>query len=950
MPQFFDLTNSKGRMGVLRGDTNEIHELDFDVRNGVEALAIATYLHETSDRRPDIQKLTAKGDAARGRDTFRRSGCLGCHSVKQESMAAPGESGAPHDSVLARGGIEALDAFLPKAVEEASKAAAAAAHAADASSRAPADAALRAASAKAAEAKAELETVLRHSGSARDALVALEGWFDSLAVGTNVETLHHAAVVPLDQLAAMLEKPSGAALAGASPVAAAKAAAAAVYDRWLHNTFAPDLSAIGSKVKDPSWLADWIIDPRKHDDETVMPRFRFEKDPDGDAAVADMVAYLMSLRDPDFEAREVFSIQGNGGPEEATRMQVLDDLVLDYKRRDLTLGHTRDEAIAEVRAMPTAEKLQYAGHRLIRRYGCFGCHMGIKDVDSRKEVDVGGKKEIVIGTFDRAQPIGTELEGWGIKEAAKLDYGNWGHQLSGNRHAIGHTRFEWATAKLTDTRRFDVLPGEEKIAENEYHYKPTSQLVQKTPEELLKMPLFPFRSDEKQVDAVVTFLLGLVKDRIPAEKTHILTEEEKALEAGSRLIAKLNCQGCHRIGAEPQFVNVARLPRYSRSYNYDTSDESRRRDEFEKETWLNRKMALDVKKVPWKDPAGPPEKEAHIELVRGALLNWKTFDKDNPISVVEAAAGVVDPDSETRILGNFDIHHVPPPERVLPVAAFEEGRIRFYFGLGPEQRPQAPPPLVREGERVRGDWLFRFLLDVKPIRPWLKVRMPSFALSQDDARTIVRWFRTNSGLPDGAEAFADDIANEALAREEKGLFGPTVGDRTGFQCNSCHPAGTSLPSVPVLTPANKFDPAKFKFPIPEDKYYAVWREPDGSLAHRSGFEDRDAADAWAKANLGGKEYAVGDPWDKVKWGPDLGFAAARLRPAWLRAWLREPQDFMPGTNMPPFFGGRDPVDGVVLKPGSDEKIDALLRYLIHMKDVDGLTVAPSARTEGVSGN
>jgi len=147
MPQFFDLTNSKGRMGVLRGDTNEIHELDFDVRNGVETLAIATYLHETSDRRSDIQKLTVKGDTARKRNTFRQSGCLSCHSVKQKSMAAPGESGAAHDSVLARGGIDALDAFLPKAVEEASKAAAAAVHAADASARASADAALRAASA-----------------------------------------------------------------------------------------------------------------------------------------------------------------------------------------------------------------------------------------------------------------------------------------------------------------------------------------------------------------------------------------------------------------------------------------------------------------------------------------------------------------------------------------------------------------------------------------------------------------------------------------------------------------------------------------------------------------------------------------------------------------------------------------------------------------------------------
>ena len=53
-------------------------------------LAIATYIHETSQPFDDLYQLKVQGEAARGRTLFRTSGCLGCHSVKRESMA-PGD-------------------------------------------------------------------------------------------------------------------------------------------------------------------------------------------------------------------------------------------------------------------------------------------------------------------------------------------------------------------------------------------------------------------------------------------------------------------------------------------------------------------------------------------------------------------------------------------------------------------------------------------------------------------------------------------------------------------------------------------------------------------------------------------------------------------------------------------------------------------------------------------
>ncbi len=907
MPRFFDLTNSRGVMLVQDGYGPEAKtsELDFDVRNGIEALSIATYLSGTSDRRADLKKLDAKGDPARGRDLFLMSGCLGCHSVKRESMA--GEKGGEDLAAIVNAAVTGLDGAIPKE-----------------------------------SAKPGLAETARAAGSA---LAALHRFYETLAVGQNAEALYHDVVTVLDDLV-KLDEALG---ADGGPVAAAHAAGRAIYDRWIHNTQAPDLSSIGSKVRSPEWLADWIVDPRKHDPETIMPKLRLEKGEGGEQSVADMVAYLLTLRDGDFERSPIFSVST---PEAA---KALDDIALDYKRRLAP----RAEAKKAIEGLSTEEKLRFVGHRLIRRYGCFGCHNGITDVDATKEVEKDGEKQVVRGTFDAAQPIGTDLTGWGWKMPAFLDYGNWGHQHSG-RDAIGHTRYDWARAKLMDTRRFDVIPSEKRVAEGKYEYLPTNRLIQKTPEELLKMGRFGFAADPRQVEAVVTFLGGLGKDRIPLEKTRVLGGKEKTLEDGARLIAKLNCQGCHRIGAETQHVHVSDLPLFSL---FATSDEDVRRSELEKETWL----ARDVRLVAY-DPEekGADRARAGVLLRKGTLLGRQVFDTttmahdketmeptdDEPLSVIELAAGPADPDS--KVPGHFKALKVPLSARTLPVAGFEEGRIRFYFGGGDPRggadgRPMAPPALVRQGERVLSDWLFHFLLDVYEIRPWLKVRMPSFYLTPDEARLLVAWFKANAGVPEANELFQEATLRPELAAKGRELFGPTVGERVGLQCNSCHPAGESLPTLPVLNPPGKLDYKRFGFDVPDDKFYVVWEEA-GAFMGQLGFADAAAAESWAKENLAGKPYAVGDPWSKISWGPDLGKAATRLRPTWIRDWVSEPKDFMPGTKMTNYFGERDPIRGLHYRDPRDkeaaarvetniQKIESLVQYLVHMKAFDGVAKA-----------
>ena len=957
MPKFFDLSNSQGKLlaSDQKGENAQRIEIDFDVRNGVEALAISAFLESTSDRRADIPRLTAQGDPFRGRALFLQTGCLGCHSVRRESMAGDrvGEDLAGPIQ-KAREALAALAARNPKG--------------------------------STTEEIAKGQRIAAGVSAAREALQKLLRWYETLPVGSNIEGVYHDVLAPLEDLVREDETLG----AEGGEAAMARAAARSIYDRWIHNTFAPDLSSIGSKARSAEWLAQWIIDPRSHDPKTTMPRFRLEKGEGGQQEVADMVAYLRTLRDPEFENAEVFSI---ASPE---AMAVLKDLAFDYKKRSVTRGEA--EAFVAAGENNPESLLKFVGHRLVRRYGCFGCHDGIKDM-VEKEVEQDGKKikvDIVQGTFDKVPRIGTDLSEWGVKLPAFLDFGNWGHQHSG-REAIGHNRYDWATAKLTDTRRFDLIPSEKLIAEGKYEYVPSSRLIQKTPEELLKMPRFPFVDDAEQVEAVVTILAGLVKEKIPLQKQNRHESKEEALESGSRLIAKLNCQGCHRIGAQNQYVNVSKLPTFSTS---SSSDEDARRGELEKETWLARDVRLAAytpePRSPEDLPAGkalPPitgftnelgeplkPGERGLRLPRGTLIREQVFDRttmdhdrdtseplEEPLSVVELARGPLDP--ESKVQGHFEaLKIVDPRAHLLPVAGFEEGRIRYYFGGndekgGAEQRPLGPPPLVRQGERVRGDWLFHFLLNVEPIRPWLKVRMPSFYLTPDEAQTLVRWFRVNAGVPEGNEVFPEDALDTSRAQKGKELFGPTVGGRIGLQCNNCHPAGPTLPTYPTFTPENAFDYKKFPFEVPDDKHYVVWKD-GGAFQLQRGFADVAAAQAWARDKLARKSFAVGDPWSKVKWGPDLSKAAVRLRPDWVGNWLMSPTDYMPGTNMPNFFGNRDPLKGLLHQHpqsvldafGADpqkaaeaarlakenekskdsrEKINSLLQYLVHMQRVEG---------------
>ncbi|HXH31596.1 MAG TPA: c-type cytochrome [Bacteriovoracaceae bacterium] len=61
-----------------------------------------------------------------------------------------------------------------------------------------------------------------------------------------------------------------------------------------------------------------------------------------------------------------------------------------------------------------------------------------------------------------------------------------------------------------------------------------------------------------------------------------------------------------------------------------------------------------------------------------------------------------------------------------------------------EDQNYGPPYLVKEGHRVQTDWLYDFLKNVHPIRPYVKVRMPTFPFTTEELNKLVMGFQAGA--------------------------------------------------------------------------------------------------------------------------------------------------------------------------------------------------------------
>ena len=477
---------------------------------------------------------------------------------------------------------------------------------------------------------------------------------------------------------------------------------------WLENDHGPDLSAVGSKLE-AQWLYSWIMEPKRYFETTVMPDLRLSE-----KEAWDVTAWLMSLRNDEWAAM----------PPPRADQTILGDIAVE-QLASVAGDDWAKEEVAAMRAEGGERAVEvFVGEKLFNRFGCSGCHLVPGHYD-----DVG---------------IGTELTNESLKELSKFDFGH--EAAHGNPESVGHSRRAFYRHKLIDPRVYDRMPVIVKGDDGEPTISHYDQKV-KLPGEKLKMPNYGL--DDREVELLVQFLLGLRADGIDPSMEYQLTAEQALVEQGSRLITKYNCIGCHRMGQIPDRVEFH-------------GDDEQRLEEFG--VLVEEGMDYGV----WMAQALEVGDTRLYEL--GAWLQDEYYDPE------------WEEDSDI-----FEFFEEDPENRPVPEALLVYGHGEGGMGQYIEEAAMRPPVFFDQGEKVNPDWLFEFLIEPYIVRTHVDVRMPTFGLSNDESLALVHWFSERADQPWPFVVDNDPVLDQELFDAGEAIF-------TEFQCNQCHPSGGVEPT------------------------------------------------------------------------------------------------------------------------------------------------------------
>jgi mono/diheme cytochrome c family protein len=536
---------------------------------------------------------------------------------------------------------------------------------------------------------------------------------------------------------------------------------------------------------------------------------------------ADIAAWLLSVKGEWPVTVDV------PGVDSAEVKQGLDELVKLYlSKGSINVGgKSVVKALSEIdnyvdRELSQDDKLLVVGEKTISRMGCFGCHN--------------------IPGFENAKPIGTPLNGWGIKDPAKLDFAHIAEYLEDKPLDDAHARdgtTPYYQEKLEDHTRSGFL-FQKLHRPRSYDYRKTSEDL-KTWDDRLRMPQFAWANDPAAIEEVMTFVLGLTGEKIAARflpKTHY-NPVQTSVAQGAKLLNRYNCAGCHVLEM-PRYTIAAGTRLEEALTDLDTNvrvSYNNRASDYLKEFYPA--LSYDPKLKPALEPADPSraitiegmpigtfENELTVQLWRPVTIRGFTFNVGDNLTLDRTRVQKADP-----VGGNFAwLYATTEAERT-----------------GGEFAPlwnRLPPPLLREGKKVQTPWLMAFLKDPYPIRPAANLRMPRFHFGKagedvgGQTTGLANYFAARDGAEFPYQAIPEREQSYLSALEAKhaGYLGAGWQLMSKGACVQCHAIGQFKPT-------------------------------------------------------GGAQVVN---------GPDLRQVGARFRPAFLGEWLANPRRLVPYTAMP----------------------------------------------------
>ncbi len=340
---------------------------------------------------------------------------------------------------------------------------------------------------------------------------------------------------------------------------------------------------------------------------------------------------------------------------------------------------------------PPSPALRGTGRQLAQELGCAGCHD--------------------IAPFKNMSPVGPELDGFGDKSSAWLDWGGWSDATT------PRTPWTWTRLKLTQPLIFDRRPG------------------------VLIMPWQAYR--EGELAGLQLLMSSLTASPPPAGLTAQPKEQGLRLSRGEKIITRLNCRQCHKIDGRGGNIR-ALIPRPSERPPSLTKQGAKVLP-----SWVFSYLARPTGLRPWLALRMPTFKLSHRE--RQHLAATFAAQDRAPYPFTPRQLAPLPPQRLEQALTLFNRLQCLRCHQLSNAASLKPGELS--------------PDLALAHDRLQRSWIRRFILSPQQVMPG--TTMPTlFMLEDEDDPT--------SRITPYPQYFSGDIQQQVEALADLSLWWGTA--------------------------------------------------------------------------------------------------------------------------------------------------------------------------------
>ena len=291
-------------------------------------------------------------------------------------------------------------------------------------------------------------------------------------------------------------------------------------------------------------------------------------------------------------------------------------------------------------------------------------------------------------------------------------------------------------------------------------------------------------SDEEAL-AITSYLMTLGRKGQTITNIGNRLADPKSVKRGESLVRKYGCPGCHDIpGMEKESRIGVELTTFGSKVLEELFFGNRKDIPHTWDDWTYNKLKTPrVYTTPRVEQLMPQFNfsDEDIKALRILLAGFRE-SKVPPIYKADHGDRIVNVVEGRRLVHQYNCIGCHTIEN-------KGGFVRKYY---PEdQQTLAPPVLNGEGDKVQPNWLFGFLKKPVPLRPWLKIRMPTFGMTNDEANLLVSFFTGLSKVEIPYVYFNKDKIPAGYLSAAKTMF-----TNDYFACLSCHQQGDKKPEGP----------------------------------------------------------------------------------------------------------------------------------------------------------